>query len=1736
MYGLLPRKNRIHATGSGRRPTGVSRRDKRRLKQRQLGFEPLEDRQMLSAESPLAAIQGAVADDIQLNVQSISSATPAGQAAILQNEIAWQSLIAANFGDRELSSRSIPTDPLLPNQWHLINSGQEVGNPDFQQIFAIPSEDINVAPVWNQGFTGEGVVVAVIDSGVQTIHPDLEDNISPTLQLNAQTGGNNGNPLFLDDAHGTAVAGLIGAIADNGIGGAGVAPGVVLAPIQLLGGDVTEQATINAFRFATDEIDITNNSWGPSDAIRSLDGPTANELLALRDTIFGPTAGRDGLGTIHVWAAGNGAGSGFPDGFQSQGVLDSAGYDGWVNSRYTIGVTGVDHDGFYNNADGTTTSYPETGANVLVAAPTGSVALAIGNDTGIGSGIYTTDTTGDNGFNIAPDPDTGQEFDRDFLLDTDYTSRFNGTSASAPIATGVIALMLEANPDLSWRDVQEILVRSARQNAEFEEPQNGFDQGLDVSGSQNLWITNQMSVFHDPDPWDPTIDPTLQTLNPTLDPNLGFGHYAPAPQVNTNAAGYTVSQGVGSNGEQIGYAHGVVDAELAVQLAQQWGIKNQTLPGELSFTTFVTTSGNEFSGNIPAVEKGSADTGFQLVPGGLGGSSGFIAFWEEYFADEPDFSQTFPFRGAPLDLSVPLSNTMSIETVELKLSLAGGTADALDNLRIMLTSPDGTQSELNHFYIEPNAPFTLQNLAPSNFITDGVSNDPDGGNMVWTFSTNRSWGERSDDALIFDATTGEPMVDFAGNPLTRGLQVVFENYGGTAFNLDGLEVAWHGSPIGAGTQRVQGFVGLDENRDDQFNFSRVTQEIGDIDGDPNTLRDTSFLDAKFGIFEIRNVIDPTQEDFADNVTVTARRVSDNVVVDQFITGDDGNYYFDLVPDEYIISIDDPLGRTAVDDSITPAGFLQEYQNEWRITSDFFKVWDYDTNLEVPVDGTGTPGAWLDGNGQETVNGMKHINFLLDPGPPPLPQVEFSGTVFADINGDGLFNPDDVEMPQISVFADENRNGQFDAGELVVNTDINGQYILTVPSTFTTVMNVGVIPPVDWTATNPASAWQNFFVEPGDTFADVDFAIMPPGVSEGDGTSQPGYMVGVVFNDINGDSRRQESEAGVSGLRVFIDANNTGVIDAGDTVTTTNVHGGFAFAGVPAGDHIIRVEVIPPNEQTLPLGYAPLLETLEGAGTISGLTFGVRNSSVIIVQPSTLDFGDLPDRYGVTTLFQDGARHVVGPFFLGQLIDTEEDGQPSGTATQDDITELADEDGITFDSIQAGGSGRIVVNASRYGGYLSGWMDFNGDDDFDDVIDGVSERLVLTKIGGDPETRTLLVSGLNEITYDLPATIDAATIFARFRYGEFENVDSLTGMALVGEVEDYAIPVAPPLPLVSSNGSDLDADGDVDGFDFLAWQRGFGKTSGATPAEGDVTGDGAVDGDDLAEIQADFGSTSPQTGNLVVESSDFNTDGDVDGADFLAWQRGAGTTTTATLADGDANGDKAVDGSDLAIWQSALGDQNTQAAQASSVALAIAEPSQLDNYNYEPYSIAALLGNQTAPVAADNDAAAATETVTSTAALNVSTVATTPAADLVTDDSETNDNSFPGNIRIVHHGSKDSALQQNLKGLRGLTISKRLQSIATSGRKVMDLGQLAQSLETRWDRSIQTDLSNVGHGARTPARDRALADLFGSKRQTVRKAFKQGSRLRLTAIDDFAGAVEQQDALLAALSEKIDWRR
>ena len=251
----MKKRNRVHRKRSPQLKALdlLSRRTER--KRRTWTFERLEDRNVFSA-TPL-----------DLQFQSFSSATPEGAAAVWAREMAWMMLQSGESTSGTGTSAvlgvdnnaavllALPNDPYLNYQWHLINVGQEVGNPDYQEIYGVAGEDINVAPVWNQGITGAGVKVGVLEGGIELNHPDLAANISKTLKY--------GSNVVSD--HATAVAGIIGAVGNNGIGTTGVAGGVTLVPMQLDFSNISSASNVQAFQYAiSNGIDIINNSWSPS--------------------------------------------------------------------------------------------------------------------------------------------------------------------------------------------------------------------------------------------------------------------------------------------------------------------------------------------------------------------------------------------------------------------------------------------------------------------------------------------------------------------------------------------------------------------------------------------------------------------------------------------------------------------------------------------------------------------------------------------------------------------------------------------------------------------------------------------------------------------------------------------------------------------------------------------------------------------------------------------------------------------------------------------------------------------------------------------------------------------------------------------------------------------------------------------------------------------------------------------------------------------------------------------------------------------------------------------------------------------------------------------------------------------------------------------------------------------------------------------------------------------------------
>lgn len=1414
----------------------------------------------------------------------ISTDTLAGSLLALFRELSWYE--GNEVDPSQLELFSTPNDPLFPQQWHLQNTGQIVGAPHYQYIRGTPGEDINVVPAWALGYTGKGVVVAVVDDGVQAFHPDLQANILPGVGYDLASNDSNPNPAHdFHDAHGTAIAGIIAAVGNNGIGTTGIAYDAKIVPIRVFDPILPNPAGfLSAINYRNDLIDVYNHSYGLAGDGRFAALMTPEEVLAFRESVM---FGRGGLGNIHVRASGN---SGASTALTDEGILDYAAYSEEINSRYVISVTGFDHDGMYSNIDGTVTAYPEAGPSVLVAAPTGSVYLTVARETDTGSGIVTTDLidsltgapvlpgTG-YGYNWAPNA-AGFEVDitHDFLPDGNYTSRFNGTSAAAPMVSGVVALMLEANPNLTWRDVQEILVRSARQVAQFEVPTQG-----DGTVGINTWIVNQDQFYRDPDPWDPTIDPMLQTLAPTMDA------FNPAtPEVWTNGAGYTVSQGRGANGEGIGYGHGAIDAELAVLLAEQWHAKGQNLAPERTFTTYTSTG---FT--APARMISNQASGMQVIPGGLGGSAGFNAYWNEYFAMNP-FSSTPPPRntrgGGYIEFVVPASNAMSIETVELKLGNISGNAD---QLRITLISPNGIHSDFSLYYdtSPPNA--TNQT---SEFI---VKTDPPGdgwlGATDFVYSTNRNWGERSDAGLIIDPLTGEPYLDpLTGAPLTQNWRIHIENYGTSPISVGSVELAWHGTPINPNSQRIQGFVGIDQNQDTLFNFERYNQSLLDFDGDPSVLR----------LGELVRVADETQESFAANTTVSVRRQSDGFLVDQFVTGADGNFYFDLLPDFYVISVEGPEGYTAMDDPNVPNGYLAKYQQEWLITPDHFYAWDHDrpdvsvqstyspaTDYDIPVDANGVPIPFLVGGFNPVPSNVTGVNFLLRSDVAPVNEVVFAGNVFNDLNANGTFDAGDTAASGARVFVDVNLNDAFDAADTWVVTDANGNYSLTVVATEGNLYQIGVVPKHQWQFSTPTGGFYTQFAQPGQTF-DFDFGMYPPGVTPpgdgggdgggndgggngggndgggngggGSGTTTPGSIFGVVYFDNDSDGAFDANEIGASGFTVYIDSNSNGIYDAGDIAATTNASGGFSFADVPVGTHALRVHTVNGWAQTAPSNNAARVINLGSGQVFSNVQFGIKHAY-------PFDFGDLPDSYG-TSLASNGARHGVFPgMSLGKLIDSEPNGIPSGDAQGDNMEGMQDEDGILNASsvlIQPGQPFILNIEVSPDSKgvlFLQGWIDYNNDGDFNDPGEHLQFR--------DPVTGAPLNTGTNygngrqiRIESDItsvmivaPANIAGTELAARFRYGEatwkgVSQFNKPNGAAEVGEVEDYYLSAqANVATQIDPIAGDFDGSGTVDQGDYTLWKQSFGST---TDLRADANGDNIVDIADYTIWRNNLGASAP----------------------------------------------------------------------------------------------------------------------------------------------------------------------------------------------------------------------------------------------------------------------------------------
>ena len=395
-----------------------------------------------------------------------------------------------------LTTASSLEDPLAYEQWHLENTGS---NTAFASDVGVADMDINYTGV-PAGITGDGVRVNVIDTGLEMQHPDLLANILADGSYDFLEDDNDPtNNTDTSGDHGTSVAGIIAAAA-NGIGGVGVAPRATLQGFNFLesASSSTFVASVGGDAKLADTA-IFNQSFGTtvqydhrysSDRIDALSCFTSGGAFDLASGSSCAGALRSGLGALYVKSAGNAFATADSDDWCLLSDISLSCYHtNMDNSRtypYQIVVGAL-------NAYGLKSSYSTTGSSIWLAAPGGEYGWSYEHlsakldeaypgatfnksslsDTSWQPAMITTDQVGCHRGSSTIEYDLfaiGQYFtvnplqdDRDLDLNCEYTATFNGTSSAAPVVSGVIALMLEANSSLSWRDVKHILASTARQ-------------------------------------------------------------------------------------------------------------------------------------------------------------------------------------------------------------------------------------------------------------------------------------------------------------------------------------------------------------------------------------------------------------------------------------------------------------------------------------------------------------------------------------------------------------------------------------------------------------------------------------------------------------------------------------------------------------------------------------------------------------------------------------------------------------------------------------------------------------------------------------------------------------------------------------------------------------------------------------------------------------------------------------------------------------------------------------------------------------------------------------------------------------------------------------------------------------------------------------------------------------------------------------------------------------------------
>ncbi|WP_419838733.1 S8 family serine peptidase [Candidatus Poriferisodalis sp.] len=371
-------------------------------------------------ELPNAFLVRTVSDAESLRLADALSAEPGVEAAVPNMFTPFEvgqvatDVEVSNYASQTAAAQrrctkytSLWADELSSCQWYLDASGDyrydAATNPRWQ--VRDPVADLNLGDAWSTTM-GAGVTVAVVDRTWNPNHEDLVDNADTARSTN--WGGFTSETTRSGAHHGTAVAGVVGA-RDNAVGGRGVAPRATLVNYNLLD-DFSTAREVTALTLNIETMAVVNMSYGA----KKWPGLARKGELYRRALETGLEQGFGGKGTSYVKAAGNGRSFGSR---RYWSTLEAAN-----NHRAIISACAV-------NSAGTTARYSEEGTNLWVCG--------------------LSDAEGQAGI-LVP------------VGNNHYRDTFGGTSAAAPMVSGVIALMRSANAELTWRDVKVILADTAR--------------------------------------------------------------------------------------------------------------------------------------------------------------------------------------------------------------------------------------------------------------------------------------------------------------------------------------------------------------------------------------------------------------------------------------------------------------------------------------------------------------------------------------------------------------------------------------------------------------------------------------------------------------------------------------------------------------------------------------------------------------------------------------------------------------------------------------------------------------------------------------------------------------------------------------------------------------------------------------------------------------------------------------------------------------------------------------------------------------------------------------------------------------------------------------------------------------------------------------------------------------------------------------------------------------------------